>query len=82
MKVGFFAEEHDKFSRDVMKILESKGYEVSFTNLQEEGFDLIVDNKEDFLSKSLLKNLSMQGIYIMNNPFSEVSDIYFKTNSQ
>ena len=76
MKIGILEFRRDEFTTEVIKKL--RGHKLSYINLKEwkvplsSDYRVIVDRLShcDMLLRELLKNYSIDGTYVINNPFS------------
>jgi len=81
MKIGILADE-EQFMIDVANLLRSRNYEVEYMRLKYQKLPLPTDYKliidrfslYDNFVRTIVKALSLNGVYVINNPFSNICD--------
>lgn len=79
MKIGILELKSDRFVKDIMSRLQ--GYEIEFLSFGarsapiESDYRVVVDrlSYSDLYLKEMMKNLSLDGTYVINNPFSSTT---------
>ncbi|HDD05146.1 MAG TPA: hypothetical protein ENF51_01505 [Candidatus Aenigmarchaeota archaeon] len=82
MKIGILDDRKEAFSRDVLNKLREKGYQVEYVWFgyqripTKSDYRVILDRQsmyDEFL-RAIMKVLSLNGTYVINNPFSNICD--------
>ncbi|MCX6814532.1 MAG: hypothetical protein NTY20_02710 [Candidatus Aenigmarchaeota archaeon] len=81
-EIALLGDSDDQFLTDLFNMLKSKGYPVLILKFAEEEmpmkykYRVLVDRASycDFFLKVMVKNYSLKGTYVINNPFTNICD--------
>jgi glutathione synthase/RimK-type ligase-like ATP-grasp enzyme len=81
-EIGLLEDKEDAFINDVANKLRQKGYPVEFMELNYQEipvnykYRIIIDriSFQDIYLRTMIKNFSLRGTYVINNPFTNLCD--------